>query len=507
MGIVIINGQRYDATTGLRIKEQSAEQRPTDDFADLRPSVAASSLHDEQVKIAAERAAILGDAVADATVQPVKKSAKEIKHAAKTVASGNLPSWISNYVEGGAPREIKPISEAENQFRQRIRGVANTVSRRRAKGSVTLNRRYVRKPSSELAGKTYSEPLALREDRSHHIAQIRKEAQSCARHASNPTVNPARSVFAPRHHATPSLARPAATVSKSVEAASVSNAFVQPVLTKRQTANLQATKRAQTSGQVIDNFIPVQRAYRTSANSTAPINTPISTHKVKNVYNKALSNAHTAASDDISTTLQTDISPVLSDEKIDQLANAVTDALIQQERNTLQSSKVDEELRSAKRSVHLRRKRAFRMPAIATAVAALAILCGYGVYATYPNIQVRVAASKAGISVKPTVALNGFHISGPVAYSDGEITVSYRDSSGSTYSVNQRQSNESERAIRSKASSRGSDNLSYEEISAGSTNIYRYDDKATFVKDGMVYTINTNDRLTNEQISQIAKSV
>ena len=507
MGIVIINGQRYDATTGLRIKEQSAEQRPADDFADLRPSVAASSLHDEQVKIAAERAAILGDAVADATVQPVKKSAKEIKHAAKTVASGNLPSWISNYVEGGAPREIKPISEAENQFRQRIRGVSNTVSRRRAKGSVTLNRRYVRKPSSELAGKTYSEPLALREDRSHHIAQIRKEAQSCARHASNPTVNPARSVFAPRHHATPSLVRSAAAVSKPVEAASASNAFVQPVLTKRQTANLQATKRAQTSGQVIDNFIPVQRAYRTPVNSAVPINAPISTRKVKNVYNKALSNAHTAASDDTSTTLQTDISPVLSDEKIDQLANAVTDALIQQERNTLQSSKVDEELRVAKRSVHLRRKRAFRMPAIATAVAALAILCGYGVYATYPNIQVRVAASKAGISVKPTVALNGFHISGPVAYSDGEITVSYRDNSGSTYSVNQRRSNESERAIRSKASSRGSDNLSYEEISAGSTNIYRYDDKATFVKDGMVYTINTNDRLTNEQISQIAKSV
>lgn len=538
MGIVIINGQRYDAATGLRVKS-SSDSQVTSDFADLRPSVAADSRREEQVKIAAERAAILGDAVADATVQPVKKDIKEIKRAAKAVASGHLPSWITNYVDGGAPREIKPLTEAERQFRQRIRGNSDTSARRKTSGSVTLNRRYVKKPSSELANKTYAEPLALSEDRNRRIKQIRQDAESRAQHASNPTTNPVRGVFSPRHHAAPSIVRqalvatPKATtaVAAATKATETPDAPVHPILTKRQAAELRANRQIRSGrGRAIDNFMPTQTTTKRSSRTAQP-DLAVSTHKVKNVYNQALStNRGTAISSikpaepivqhqpeqsSISTSSATKAlaSPILSPEKIDQLANAVTDALIQNDERrankqsaTNEPNRVEEELRAAKRSVR-RQKRAFRMPAIATAAAAVAILAGYGVYAAYPNVQVRVAASKAGINAQPTVALNGYHISGPVAYANGEITVNYRDGNGSTYSVNQRKAAETDKSLRTAASSRGSSNMTYEEISAGSTNIYRYDDKATWVKDGMVYTIDTNDRLTNEQISTIAKSV
>lgn len=130
MGIVIINGRRYDSITGLMIQESEVGGN------DLNHIISNGVVHDKSDQQA---------------------KSDQYRH----VINRKQPDWIVNYVEGGRPLATVPVNESEAKFRQMVRNRQAIGLRRRAKHSWTLSRRFVRKPSSESADKQYSKPLAL----------------------------------------------------------------------------------------------------------------------------------------------------------------------------------------------------------------------------------------------------------------------------------------------------------------------------------------------------------
>lgn len=570
MGTVIINGQCYDAVTGLRITDAAATQTKGNDFSDLTPSADHAAMLKEQAKIAAERQAILGSAVSDAKVQPAPKDRASLRQATKRAANNRVPSWISNYVEGGTPVEVQPITEAEREFRRRVRG-EGTATGRKLMNSQTLNRRYVRKPSSESTKKVYAAPLALTEDRAKATQAVRHAARTAQHTTSTPqhtqavrhaaaaaqplsrakvmhrmfgsSVAAAATVDDIKHSVkastakvvanaattTPAKLKPATTAVKQVVAAAAktpvatvrpNHDFVRTTATPRVAKPISHNVRPDISRPAAMPIKSSEKAANRVTTAHRPTASKVSNRIVRDITPRAakiMQEQPQAKAPTVPSTQATQNTPAkapkpvvsvapttltMNDDSADHIADVITNALIKEQETNAAAKQAKAGIKRTRSG-----KRRFRGPAIATAGAAAAILLGYGAYATYPDMQIRIAASKAGVTARTTTALNGYKISGPVAYADGEITVNYRDKSGGTYSVNQRKSNNSDRVVRSEAMSQGSDDLTYEEIKAGNTKVYRYSDKATWLKNGMQYTIDTNDRLTNEQISEIVKSV
>ena len=165
--------------------------------------------------------------------------------------------------------------------------------------------------------------------------------------------------------------------------------------------------------------------------------------------------------------------------------------------------------KSAKRShnkqktTHAKSHRKFQMPAIFATAGAMAIVAGIGFYIAMPSISVKMAANKAGIDAKTPYTPAGFTIDGEVAYQTGRITINYRSKSGGDgYSVTQEKSDASNAQGETSVY-----NNNYQTMQAGNTTVYRYRDMVTWTDDGMRYTINTNDYLDSDDITNIVNSL
>ena len=95
--------------------------------------------------------------------------------------------------------------------------------------------------------------------------------------------------------------------------------------------------------------------------------------------------------------------------------------------------------RTTKRSLKERFPHVF---SVASASLALLILGGYLTYLNMPTLSVRVAAAQAGINTSyPDYRPDGYRLSGPVAYSDGEVSMRFVANTGSqNYIVKQAKS-------------------------------------------------------------------
>lgn len=154
-----------------------------------------------------------------------------------------------------------------------------------------------------------------------------------------------------------------------------------------------------------------------------------------------------------------------------------------------------------------RRKRRFRAPTIATAACALIILGGYFAYVNMPAISVRVAASRAGVNAKyPEYKPSGYSIDGPVAFAPGQVTINYKSNGNDwKYSVMQQNSNwDSSAVLDNKVLS---ETNNYQALSQKGLTIYRYGDKASWVNGGVLYTIDGNASLSDDQVLKIVDSI
>jgi len=159
----------------------------------------------------------------------------------------------------------------------------------------------------------------------------------------------------------------------------------------------------------------------------------------------------------------------------------------------------------AKRSLKKKFPRVF---SAASASLAVLVLGGYLTYLNMPTISIRVAAVQAGIDASyPDYRPDGYRLSGPIAYNDGEVSMRFAATAGpQNFSIIEKKSSWDSSAVlenyvRPKT---GNDYVTYTE---GGLTIYTYDNKAAWVNGGILYAIDGDAPLSNDQIRRIATSL
>jgi hypothetical protein len=149
-----------------------------------------------------------------------------------------------------------------------------------------------------------------------------------------------------------------------------------------------------------------------------------------------------------------------------------------------------------------------RVVGIISATFALVLLGGYFTYLNMPALSVRVAAAQAGINANyPEYRPDGYSLAGPVAFSDGRVSMNFKANGGShRFTVSQSKSGWNNEAVLDNyiTPRAGSSYIPYTE--RGLT-IYTYNDNAAWVNGGILYTIEGNAPLSSEQIRRIATSL
>lgn len=154
------------------------------------------------------------------------------------------------------------------------------------------------------------------------------------------------------------------------------------------------------------------------------------------------------------------------------------------------------------------KKKFSRFASVASASFALLLLGGYFTYLNMPSLSVRVAAASAGVDASyPEYKPDGYRLSGPIAYSEGQVSMKFAANAGpQNYTVDQSKSSWDSSAVldnyvKKKA---GENYIIYNE--RGLT-IYTFDGNAAWVNGGILYTISGDAPLSSDQIRRIATSM
>jgi len=471
MGIVIINGKRYDSVTGLMLSDRRDElelaSSETDRLnrtdrtnradrvsqakpkADDTPPVWVGSYIDGSN----EDSQVEGDAGETIAVRQVKAQ-PDIAKASEPDSAKQASDRLADYVELFTPTDDEDTDSRAEQVEkaeQVVAAVSPAVvhsplrlksARRIIQASRTLNRRFVRKPLRETG--EYAESIAVR-----HIKQVKASA----------IIESARSVND----------IPDETIDEVI--ATTESDFT-PVLTKSQVTNLKALAKK-------------------SSHSSQPAPSTTTSQDTEGE----------SATDDQSALNLSKLAPTdyddLMDDRIDQLTKILqaSNELDQQDRTV------------AKRRLGQPKKHRFRFSTIMATAGAMAIIVGLGVYISLPTISVKLAAGRAGINAKNPYALSGYSLDNNIAAQPGKVTISYKSASGNGgYSVTQESDKSTtDYALRLNVSRQNGG--SYQEMDVNGKTVLLYGNKATWLAGDMRYTIDGSDLMDSNQLRSIVKSL
>ncbi|OIP85817.1 hypothetical protein AUK57_03105 [Candidatus Saccharibacteria bacterium CG2_30_41_52] len=138
----------------------------------------------------------------------------------------------------------------------------------------------------------------------------------------------------------------------------------------------------------------------------------------------------------------------------------------------------------------------------------LLVAIGYFIYLNIPILSVRVAGAQAGISATfPEYHPDGFSLNGPVSYSDGEVTISFKsNSNNSKFVIKQIRSSWDSSAVKNQVSKDSNGAVVNTTTERGLT-LYTYDGNAAWVNGGILYSISGDAHLSVDQIRRIATSL
>lgn len=177
----------------------------------------------------------------------------------------------------------------------------------------------------------------------------------------------------------------------------------------------------------------------------------------------------------------------------------------------LKQQLIAEKLASAEQQTSIPRRNLFKAyPKAASVMAscfALVILAGYFTYLNMPNLSVRVAAAQAGVDARfPEYRPDGYRFNGPIAYIPGEVSMKFQSNGGTQgYTVIQKNSSWDSQAVLDNYVTKKSE--SYLTYSEQGLTIYTFDSDAAWVNGGILYTIEGDAPLSNEQVLRIAASM
>lgn len=473
MGIVIINGKRYDSVTGLMLSDRrdelelaSSETNRLDQInrtnrAD-RASRAEPKVDDtppvwvgNYIDGSNEDSQVEGDTGEAITVRQVKTQ-PDTTRASEPDSTEQASDRLADYVELFTPADDEDAdSRAEQVEMEEAEQVVAAVSpavvhsplrlksaRRIIQASRTLNRRFVKKPLRETG--EYAESIAVR-----HIKQVKASA----------IIESARSVND----------IPDETIDEVI--ATTESDFT-PVLTKSQATSLKALAKK-------------------SNHSSQPTSSTTTSKDTKGE----------SATDDQSALNLSKLAPTdyddLMDDRIDQLTKILqaSNELDQQDRTV------------AKRRLGQPKKHRFRFSTVMATAGAMAIIVGLGVYISLPTISVKLAAGRAGINAKNPYALSGYSLDNNIAAQPGKVTISYKSASGNGgYSVTQESDKSTtDYALRLNVSRQNGG--SYQEMDVNGKTVLLYGNKATWLAGDMRYTIDGSDLMDSNQLRSIVKSL
>lgn len=143
---------------------------------------------------------------------------------------------------------------------------------------------------------------------------------------------------------------------------------------------------------------------------------------------------------------------------------------------------------------------------VAAAVASIAIMAGYIWISNYPKLIAKTAGTKAGFNATtPGYLPASFSLSGPVAYSPGEVSFNFAGPGGNLALI-QRKSNWDSNTLLDNYVSRKSDK--YLAIQGQGLTIYVYNgNQASWVNRGIWFALEGDSKLNRDQILKIAYSL
>jgi hypothetical protein len=146
---------------------------------------------------------------------------------------------------------------------------------------------------------------------------------------------------------------------------------------------------------------------------------------------------------------------------------------------------------------------------IFTIGAAILVIIGAVVYLNLPLISVRVASIQAGIDASfPEYHPDGYSLSGPVLYSNGQVTINFHsNSNNSKFVIKQSKSPLDSSALKIQVDN--SSNHQTSQSQEGGLTIYTYNNNnnAEWVNGGILYSISGDAKLSSDQIRHIATSL
>jgi hypothetical protein len=149
-----------------------------------------------------------------------------------------------------------------------------------------------------------------------------------------------------------------------------------------------------------------------------------------------------------------------------------------------------------------------RAISISTSVLAVTLLAGFFAIQNIPNLSMRVAATRAGISASmPGYTPTGFGFSGPIQYNKGQVTITFASNTDDrSYAIRQRESSWNSEALLSNFVV--AENKQYQTYIDRGRTLYIYDgSNATWVDDGIWYQVEGDSRMTTDQLVRIAASI
>lgn len=154
------------------------------------------------------------------------------------------------------------------------------------------------------------------------------------------------------------------------------------------------------------------------------------------------------------------------------------------------------------------KKKALRRVVIISSIVLILLAGLFAAWRFIPNISVSLAAAQAGIAATyPEYTPDGYSLSQPVTYSDGEVDLKFTSNSNDNYyAINQARSSWDSSAVLDNVVTPAA-GANYVTTKERGLTIYTYDTKAAWVNSGILYQINSQAPLTGDQIRRIATSL
>ena len=157
--------------------------------------------------------------------------------------------------------------------------------------------------------------------------------------------------------------------------------------------------------------------------------------------------------------------------------------------------------KSTKHTSKFSRFVSFAVPSLA-----IVMLAGYFTYLSMPNLSIKMAAVQSGINAKyPGYKPDGYALNGPITFDDGQVKMrfAYADE-GHDFTLTQQKSNWSSATVKEQFSD---DSNKVNTSTVDGLTIYSEGNKASWVNGGILYTIDGDATLSNNQIQRIATSL